>query len=193
MLKKKLKCQMSDASMVDTDEVTEGIDRMADAMETLDREATPRQRLRRLSNGMHGACEGGESEDATEDDGATTEAVRTGTSFPSVEKGITVLVETIAQIAEGPEAHAHGEDSDEDDEAWMEREESPGSRYRRYIQSDTGGTFSPDRKKFLNQTSVPRSTTRPTLRLHPEQGQGQERPQLLAWSSNAESNTENFG
>ena len=168
MLKKKLKCQMSDASMVDTDEVTEGIDRMADAMETLDREATPRQRLRRLSNGMHGACEGGESEDATEDDGATTEAVRTGTSFPSVEKGITVLVETIAQIAEGPEAHAHGEDSDEDDEAWMEREESPGSRYRRYIQSGQEEVSEPDEcaqvhyAPYTTATSRARSRSRET-------------------------------
>ena len=64
----------------------------------------------------------------------TTGSVPTGASIPLMEDRITVLVDAFAEIADAAEGHAHGELS-EDDEVWMEEEESTRSRWRRYVQS----------------------------------------------------------
>lgn len=50
------------------------------------------------------------------------------------EGGITVLVDAFAEIADAAEGHARGQVS-EDDEVWMEEEETTRSRWRQYVQS----------------------------------------------------------
>ena len=95
---------------------------------------------------MHGACEGDDSGDAEVEgeDGGATGSAPTGASMPSIEEGIAVLVHAIAEIADAAEGHAHGEVSEEVDEAWMEEEESPRSRWRRYVQSGQDEVSDPD-------------------------------------------------
>ena len=78
----------------------------------------------------------------------------------SMEEGIEVLVEAIAEIVESGEGHAHGEES-EDDEAWMDAEESPRTRYRRYIQSGQDEVSDPDDwARFHYGPYTPASTRR---------------------------------
>lgn len=59
--------RISDAEVYDRQEIEESIERLnntLDAFDEMDREATPRPRLRQIPNGVHGACEGDGSGDA---------------------------------------------------------------------------------------------------------------------------------
>jgi hypothetical protein len=158
--------RVSDDSGVDSQEVAESIGRLnntLDVLDELDREATPRPRLRRIPNGAHGACEGGESGDAEVEgeNGGIEESAPTGASVPPPEEGITILVDAIAVLADTAEGHAHGEVSEEDDEAWMEEEESPRSRWRRYMQSGQDEVSEPDEWADIHcGPSTPISTPR---------------------------------
>ena len=133
--------------MVDRQEVAESIGRLnntLDMLDELDREATPRPRLRRIPNGA-----------------GIEESAPTGASVPPPEEGITVLVDAIAVFADTAEGHAHGEVSEEDDEARMEEEESPRSRWRRYVQSGQDEVSEPDEWADIHcGPSTPISTPR---------------------------------
>ena len=124
-----------------------------------DREATPRPRARIAQNGLHGACDGdeperdgeGETGEAVEtavtepnpESGTVPESEPTGTSMPSMEDGgIEELVDVIAEIAEAGEGRSRGSESDDD--GWMDEEESPQERYRRYVQSGQDEVSDPD-------------------------------------------------
>lgn len=67
--------RVSDAEVYDRQEIEESIERLnktLDALDEMDREATPRPRLRQILNGVHCACEGdglGDAEVEGEDGG----------------------------------------------------------------------------------------------------------------------------
>ena len=134
--------------------VLQGVDRIVDAMEELDREVPPQPDRLLLRNGVHGACAGdgenGENEEEGPDGNPDRDEVRAegsgGTSaVPTTEEGIAIMTNAIAEIMDAAEGHGAGTTTNESDDDWIDRmEESPGDRYRRYIQSTQDEVSDPD-------------------------------------------------
>ena len=135
--------------------VQQGVERIVNAMEELDREVPPQPDRVLLRNGVHGACAGGGENGENEEEGPDGNPYRNevraegsgGTSVvPRAEEGITIMTNAIAEIMDAAEGHeAPATTINESDDDWIDRlEESPGDHYRRYIQSTQDEVSDPD-------------------------------------------------
>eukprot|EP00435_Cladocopium_sp_Y103_P001478 s1753_g1.t1 len=104
--------EASDISVADADVAREEAERISDALETLDREATPRPRRTTLANGTHGASAADDEDGTFEEEGESEECRAEGATpdVPTTTEGAAILLAALPG----------GDGADDDDDAWID-------------------------------------------------------------------------